>query len=82
MTKKEVESKKKESTKKKAPEKLLLVDAVNASEYPSYIILGALSLAELLDQYLYEKKMYLKEEFKPSITMDELNKIIKDFLGE
>lgn len=79
--KKNDDEKKKESSKKNAP-KLILKDAVEACEYPEYIIKGALSLAGLLDDYEYQKRRYLKEEFEPSITMDELNEIIKEFLGE
>lgn len=82
MTKK-TESKEKESSKTKPPaKKLTLYEAVQKNSEKEFIIVGALSLAGLLDQYEYEKRRYLKEDLKPSITMDELNKIIKEFLGE
>lgn len=69
--------------KDKTPsEKLILIDLVN--NYPERydIKIGALSRAGLLDQYRHEESVYEKEEIKPSITVDEFTKIIKNYLGE
>ena len=44
--------------------------------------MGALSKAGLLEEYKYQKANFEKVELKPSITVEELNKIITEFLGE
>lgn len=84
MTSKKTNSKEKESTppKKEASKKLILLEVVN--EYPERmdIKIGALSRAGLLTQYRYEESVHEKEEIKPSITVDEFTKILKDYLGE
>lgn len=78
---------KKESTKKTAAapkvkkEKKILYEAVQENSTPKHVIIGALSLAGLLKQYRYEESAYGKEDIEPSITSDELEKIIKKFLG-
>lgn len=85
MTSKKTNSKEKESTppkKEASKEKLILLEVVN--EYPERmdIKIGALSRAGLLTQYRYEESVHEKEEIKPSITVDEFTKILKDYLGE
>ena len=85
MTKKKqkTEEKKEETSAPKAPgEKLILYEAVQAYPLANWIIVGALSRAELLDQYKHEEAVYESEDIEPSITVDELTKIIKNFLGE
>ena len=80
MTKKKTEGKttKKNSTPVKA-KKIILYEAVQNNETPNYIIIGALSKAGLLTQYEYEKSVYGKEDLEPTITLDELEQIIKNF---
>lgn len=73
---------KKESAPKKEAEKLILCEAVAQHPEQEYIIVGALSSADLLQQYRKELAVYGIEDIEPSITMDELDKIIKKFLGE
>lgn len=83
MANKKSTSKEKESSPKKAPgEKLILLELVNAYPERYDIKIGALSRAGLLDQYRHEESVYEKEEIKPSMTVDEFTKIIKDYLGE
>ena len=87
MTKKTKQSKEKkpdaDSSKKKAPgEKLILWEAVDAYPLQNWIIMGALSKAGLLEEYKYQKANFEKVDLKPSITVEELNKIITEFLGE
>ena len=83
MAKKATSKEKESSQKDKAPgEKLVLFELVNAYPERHDIKIGALSRAGLLDQYRYEESVYLKEEIKPSLTVDEFTKIIKDYLGE
>ena len=72
----------KTSEPKKPGEKLILYEAVQAYPIQEFIMMGALSRAGLIDQYRYEEYVYQREVIKPSITVDELTKIIKDFLGE
>lgn len=77
---------KKESTKKAdAPkpkkEKKILFEAVKENSTPKHVIVGALSFAGLLKQYRYEESVYGKEDIEPSITDDELEKIIKKFIN-
>ena len=73
---------KKETTPKPKQEKVILYEAVRDNPTPNYIIVGALSLAGLLPQYRSEEENYGIEDIKPSITIDELNKLIKNFIGE
>ena len=84
MTKKE--SKKDNGAPKKeeenTKEKLILFEAVDKHPTKNYIILGALTYAGLIKQYTEEEAVYGKEDIKPTITIDELNKIIKNFIGE
>lgn len=47
-----------------------------------FIIVGALARAGLLEQYNQEKLDYPKGIVKPTITDEQLNKIIKDYIGE
>ena len=82
MTTKKNQKKKEEPAKKAPGEKLILVELVEAYPAEDYIIMGALAKAGLLDQYNNELRVYEKEEIKPSMTVDELTKIIQDFLGE
>lgn len=66
----------------KKGEKLILFEAVQENPTPNYIIIGALTAAGLIQQYEQEELDYGIEDIKPSITADELNKIIKEFIGE
>lgn len=70
------------TTAKKPAEKLILFEAVQKHPTENYIIVGALSKAGLLDQYHKEELAYGIEDIAPSITMDELDKHVKNFLGE
>lgn len=79
MTVKKTTAKKEETTNKT---KKILYEAVQENPTRNYIIVGALSRAGLLRQYREEEAVYGIENLKPSITDDELNKIIKDYLGE
>lgn len=72
----------KSTSAKKAAEKLILFEAVREHPTENYIIIGALSKAGLLDQYHEEELAYGIEDIAPSITMDELDKHVKNFLGE
>ena len=76
-TTKKTESKKEVAASKK----LTLFDAVQKSKVKNYIIVGALSKAGLLEQYRKEEAEHGIEDIEPSITMTELNKIIKNFTG-
>lgn len=83
MTTKKQKEKPKEPEKKKASgKKLILCELVEACPKPNWVIIGALSQAGLLDQYNQELEMYGYEVIEPSITVDELTKILKEFLGE
>lgn len=76
-------TKKDTPAKGKAPgEKLILYELVQAYPEENSIIIGALAKAGLLDQYRHEESVYEKEEIKPSMKVDELTKIIKEFIGE
>lgn len=70
--------------KKEIPtaQKLTLYDAVQMHEEQTPIIIGALSKAGLLEQYRHEKVAIISgtEDISPSITINELDKIIKKFL--
>lgn len=70
------------TTAKKSAEKLILFEAVQKHPTENYIIVGALSKAGLLNQYHKEELAYGIEDIAPSITMDELDKHVKNFLGE
>lgn len=70
------------TTAKKSAEKLILFEAVQKHPTENYIIIGALSKAGLLNQYHKEELAYGIEDIAPSITMDELDKHVKNFLGE
>lgn len=85
MTKKKSEEKTNEKTNDNsanAKEKLILFEAVQKHPTENYIIIGALSNADLLSQYRQEEAEYGIDDIEPSITMDELDKLIKKFLGE
>ena len=82
MTKKKTEKNTEKTPAKAQGEKLILFEAVQAHPVKNYIIVGALSSAGLLPQYRQEESEYGVEDITPSITMDELDKIIKKFLGE
>jgi len=83
MTKKKSEDKTTEkTTAKPTAEKLILYEAVQKHPTENYIIVGALSKAGLLDQYRQEEQAYGIDDITPSITMDELDKHVKNFLGE
>lgn len=80
-------TKKSEKTNEKPPakdtaEKLILYEAVQNHPEKNYILVGALSKAGLLEQYRQEEIDYGVEDITPSITMDELDKHVKKFLGE
>lgn len=77
MTTKKTEAKKEVTASKK----LTLFDAVQKSKVKNFIIVGALSKAGLLEQYRKEEAENGIEDIEPSITMTELNKIIKNFTG-
>ena len=62
--------------------KLILYEAVQNHPTPEYIIVGALASVGLLKQYEEEAQNYRITDITPSITMEELNKIIKEFTGE
>lgn len=70
------------NTAKKSAEKLILFEAVQEHPTENYIIVGALSKAGLLNKYHEEELAYGIEDIAPSITMDELDKHVKNFLGE
>ena len=71
---------------KKVPtaQKMILFEAVQMHEEQNPLIIGALSKAGLLTQYRHEKHAIITgtEDVSPSITMNELNNIIKKFKGE
>ncbi len=77
MTTKKTEAKKEVTASKK----LTLFDAVQKSKVKNFVIVGALSKAGLLEQYRKEEAENGIEDIEPSITMTELNKIIKNFTG-
>ncbi len=84
MTTKKTEAKKevkKEEEATASNKKLTLFDAVQKSKVKNFVIVGALSKAGLLEQYRKEEAENGIEDIEPSITMTELNKIIKNFTG-
>lgn len=82
MTKKSESNEKTKTPANAAAEKLILFEAVQKHPTENYIIIGALSKAGLLIQYQEEEVAYGIEDIEASITMDELDKIVKNFLGE
>ena len=72
----------KETKKVSTAEKYTLYEAVQMHEEQKPVIIGALSKAGLLTRYRHEKHAITTgtEDINPSITMDELDKIIKKFL--
>ena len=76
------ESKNKNNKTSTATPKEILYEAVQKNPTRNYIIMGALTQAGLYNQYNPEETIYGVENIKPSITTDELNKIIKNYIGE
>ncbi len=79
MTKKKTEGKTTKKNNTPVKDKKILYEAVQENNTPNFIIIGALSKAGLLTQYEYEKSVYGKEDLEPTITLDELEMIIKNF---
>ena len=79
MTKKN--ENKKTTTANKNNKMMSLYEAVQENKTENFIIIGALTKAGLINQYIHEKEVYLSktEEIKPTITDTELNKIIKNY---
>lgn len=76
---------KKTAPVKSAPKKKdmkILYEAVQENPTQNYIIMGALTRAGLYNQYCKEKRLYGIENLQPTITVEELNKIITNYLGE
>lgn len=76
---------KKTAPVKSAPKKKdmkILYEAVQENPTRNYIIMGALTRAGLYNQYCKEKILYGIENLQPTITVEELNKIITNYLGE
>ncbi len=69
-------------SKTKTPKKLILCELVEAYPEENWVIMGALNSVGLLEKYKHELSIYGYEDITPSITAEELDKIIKDFLGE
>lgn len=78
MTKKEESKPKKNTTSSK---KEILYELMQESPIEEHKKVGALGKAGLLDQYEDEKTKYGRFDIEPSITKDEFEKILKDFLG-
>ena len=72
---------KKKTTKKSQPKKTLR-QAVEDSNERLFVIIGALSKANLLNDYYDEIENDKIKDIEPSITDDELKKIIKEFRGD
>ena len=70
------ESKNKNNKTSTATPKEILYEAVQKNPTRNYIIMGALTQAGLYNQYKQEETIYGVENIKPSITTNELNKII------
>lgn len=77
MTKKVEDKTKKE---KNSPKKILY-ELVKESEIEEHKIMGALGKAGLIEQYETEKVKYNRFDIEPTVTQDEFDKILKDFLG-
>lgn len=76
-------TKKTESKKATAQSaKKILYEAVQEHPVRNYIIVGALTRAGLYNKYQAEKAVYGVENIKPSITDEELDKIIKNYIGD
>lgn len=73
---------KKDTPAKETAEKMILYEAVQKHPTANYIIVGALSKAGLLEQYRQEEQDYGIEDIPESITLDELDKHVKKFLGD
>lgn len=82
MTKEKKKDTPAKNTKTSTSKKITLYDAVEQSKERKYIVVGALSRAGLLEKYRYEESIYGIEDIEPSITENDFNKIIKEFLGE
>ena len=80
MTKKDKKTDK--PSTKENPKKLILCELVEAYPEENWVIMGALHSVGLLEQYKHELDIYGYETITPSITAEELDKIIKTFLGE
>lgn len=73
---------KKKTIKKKSQPKKTLKQAVEDSDERLFVIIGALSKANLLNDYYDEIENERVKDIEPSITDDELKKIIKEFRGD
>ena len=82
MAKSSKKDEEKPSKTETPPKKLILCELVEAYPEENWVIAGALSSVGLLEQYKHELSIYGYEEINPSITVDELTEIIKEFLGE
>lgn len=77
-----IKNESKNKNNKTSTPKEILYEAVQKNPTRHYIIMGALTQAGLYNQYKQEETIYGVENIKPSITTDELNKIIKNYVGE
>lgn len=68
--------------KPKATFKRVLVELVAESPEREFKIIGALAKAGLLSQYEHEKECLGRFDIEPSITEEEFEKILSDFLGK
>ena len=82
MPKNNSKKEKDKPAQKETPKKLILCELVEAYPEENWVIKGALHSAGLLEQYKHELEIYDYETITPSITAEELDKIIKTFLGE
>lgn len=82
MPKNKTKKEKDKPASNETPKKLILCELVEAYPEENWVILGALHSAGLLEQYKQELEIYGYETITPLITADELDKIIKNFLGE
>ena len=80
MTKKD-ENKPKTTSTTQSSKKEILYELMQESQIEEHKKVGALGKAGLLDQYEDEKTKYGRFDIEPSITKDEFEKILKDFLG-
>lgn len=71
----------KEDVEKKPSTKRILIELVAESPVREFKIIGALARAGLLSQYEHEKAVYGKFDIEPSITENEFDKLLSDFLG-
>lgn len=77
-----IKNESKNKNNKTSTPKEILYEAVQKNPTHNYIIMGALTQAGLYNQYKEEETIYGVENIKPSITTNELNKIIKNYIGE